>query len=264
MKTLTVIAVVAGSMLAAVAPANAVVETFATYTAVGGANVRFVNSGTNPARTSDARYYTISAPSHTTAGSVLVNFSFLQASLAPFITNISALYTLDATIAPFSPVSSTGAFTQAGLSANFSFVTTQDITISGPGYITTFYAAGSNLLSGSFSGGSILGNINGTSGASFASGTNGSTISYTSDFLTFAPDALLDRAQALTAVTSRFARTTNGALRTFKAVASGQFSSDPAPEVNATVPEPGIWAMLVTGFGLVGFSMRRRSRVPAA
>ena len=32
----------------------------------------------------------------------------------------------------------------------------------------------------------------------------------------------------------------------------------------AAVPEPATWAMMITGFGLVGFAMRKRSHAPAA
>jgi hypothetical protein len=47
-------------------------------------------------------------------------------------------------------------------------------------------------------------------------------------------------------------------LRSFRATATGSFSSDPAPTITA-LPEPGAWAMLIAGFGLVGFAARRRS-----
>lgn len=241
------------------------VTTFATYTAVGGANVRYVNSGTSAARLNDARMFSTSTSTAAGPGGVRVNFSFLQPLLAPFVTNVSAIWTFNGTVAKNSPlVNLGGALIQPGLSSTFSMISTSAITVSGPGLITTTYAAGSNLLSGVFNGGSISGQ--GTSGASFASGVIGSgAISFTSDFLTFDNSTILDRAQSLTAVNPSFAAAPNGAMRTFRAVASGQFSADPSPTiVAAAIPEPASWAMLITGFGLIGAASRRnRKRVPS-
>lgn len=263
LKFLSLAMVAAGAIAAT--PAAAVVTTFATYSAVAGANVRFVNSGNSTVRANDGVMYTTSTPTGTTPGSVLVNFSFLQPLIAPFVTNVSALYTLNAVVAANSAATpTTGAFTQPGLSGTFSFVTTAPIVISGPGFFTTFYAAGSNLLSGSFSNGTILGSVGGSAGSSTASGDNGVTITYTSDFLDFSDAVSLDRAQSLTAVAPTFLPRTgpNFALRSFRAVAGGQFSSDPAPVISAVsaVPEPASWAMLVLGFGIVGVASRSRKR----
>lgn len=265
MKYLPLIAAVAG--LAFAAPAAAVVTTFATFSAVGGTNVRYVNSGASAARTTDATYYTTATPTSTSVGAVLVDFSFINSALAPSVNSISALYTLNATIAKNTPALVLGtSYIQPGLSGTFSFLTTSDITVSGPGLVTTFYAAGSNLLSGTFSGGSIIASRLGTSGASFASGVSGTNISFTSDFLTFGAGAFLDRSTALTAIAPASFLAANGALRTFRAVSGGQFSADPSPIPTATsaVPEPASWAMLITGFSLVGVSMRRRKRTIAA
>lgn len=265
-STLATAGALAVASLALSAPAHAVVETFATYTAVGGANVRYVNSGNGAGRANDATYFTITNPTDTAPGAVLVNFSFLEPLLAPFVTNVAALYTLNSSFARGNPAVGNPNFTISGFSGNFSFVTTSAITVSGPGLITTTYAAGSNLLSGTFSGGSLLGTIGGTAAATFTSGPNSPAFTYTSDFLNFKDDATFDRATSLTAINARLAITANGALRNFRAVNSGQFSSDPAPVAAAAslVPEPASWAMLVAGFGLVGASLRRRSRTVAA
>ena len=48
------------------------------------------------------------------------------------------------------------------------------------------------------------------------------------------------------------------ALRSFQAYSTGSFSSDPEAIVIGSVPEPSVWAMLIAGFGLVGFQARRR------
>ncbi len=267
-KSLLALAMTAATAGAISTPAAAVVVTFATFSATTSANnFRLVNSGNNAARTTDATVYSTATGTATTPGSAPVKFSFLIPQLAPFITDVNALYTLSGSIAKNSPVSSSGFFIQSGYSGSFSFLTTSAITISGPGFITHTYAAGSNLLSGTFSNGNIVGTIGSTSGSAFASGPSGVNITFTSDFLDFSGSALLDRATSLTAVTSPFSKHSglNGALNGFRAVTGGQFSSDPVPIVNFTapVPEPGSWALLVVGFGMVGATLRRRSAVAA-
>ena len=59
------------------------------------------------------------------------------------------------------------------------------------------------------------------------------------------------------------------ALRTFRAVAIGAFSTDGAPTVTldpgTPVPEPVVWGLMVIGFGMLGAQRRRmRSAVTAA
>lgn len=264
-KALTTAGIFAATALTIATPASAIVETFASYSASTSArNLRFVNSGNAGGRTTDATVYTTATGTATTPGAASVKFSFLIPSLAPFVTDIDALYTLNGTIAKDSPVAASGLFVQSGLNGTFSFLTTSAITVSGPGLITTTYAAGSNLLSGSFNNGNFVGNIGGTSGSSFASGPAGTNIVFTSDFLDFSSAVSLDRAQSLTAVSGAFGKHAgiNGSLSSFRAVVGGQFSSDPVPLVNAVagVPEPASWAMMLIGFGLVGVATRRRTR----
>jgi hypothetical protein len=253
--------------LTAAAPAAAVLTTFATYSAVGGANIRFANSGTNAGRTTDAVYYTTATPTANTRGSALVNFSFINSPLTPSVTNLSARYTLDAVVARNSALVIAGTtYIQPGISGTFSYLSTAPITVSGAGLITTTYGAGSNLLSGTFNSGSLIASRLGTSGATFASGVLGTTINFTSDFLSFEALSLLDRSTSLTAIAPGSLPATNGALRSFRAVSGGQFSAEPNPTALAVspTPEPSVWAMLLSGFGLVGFSLRRRKAVAAA
>jgi hypothetical protein len=269
MKLFAFAATLAAALAAvtAAAPAAAVLTTFATYSAVGGANIRFVNSGTSAGRTTDATYYTTATPTSTVRGAALVNFSFINSLIAPSVNNISARYSLDAVVAKNSPLVIAGTtYIQPGISGTFSFLSTAPIVVSGPGLITTVYATGSNLLSGTFSSSSLIASRLGTSGATFASGVIGTTISFTSDFLSFDALSLLDRSTSLTAIAPGSFPGTNGALRTFRAVSGGQFSADPSPTAlaAAAVPEPATWTMLLAGFGLVGFSMRRRKNEVAA
>lgn len=264
MKHIAIAAAV--SALAMATPAAAVLTTFATFTAVGGANIRWLNAGTSVNRLNDATYFTTATPTSTAAGSVVVDFSYINSLLAPAVSNVSALYTLNAVVAKNSPLIVLGTtYIQPGLSGSFSFRSTAPIVVSGPGLVTTFYAAGSNLLSGTFNSGSLVASRLGTSGATFASGTIGTTISFTSDFLSFDALSQLDRATSLTAIAPGSFPATNGALRTFRAVSSGQFSADPSPTaLAAVVPEPASWALLIAGFSMVGVSMRRRKASVAA
>lgn len=265
MKRLAIAAALA--TLTVAAPAAATVTTFASFSPVGGANLRFVNSGTSAGRANDAVYYTTATPTGTSASAVNVNFSFLNTIISPFVTNATAAYRLDAVVAKNSPVTTLGLLLiQGGVSGAFSYKSTSAITVSGPGLITTTYASGSNLLSGSFSGGQILVSTNGTSGSSFATGIIGTNITFTSDFLSFAPGSGLDRSTTFTSITPISLKGANLALRSFRTVTGGTYSADPQPTALAAapVPEPATWAMLIAGFSLIGLSARRRIRTVAA
>lgn len=248
-------ALVAAGAFGAATPASAVVETFAAYQAMSSArNIRFVNSGNSLTRPNDGRLFTTMAGT-TAPGTAMVRFSFLQPELNRFVQNVVAAFTLDAAITAGTPVTG-NPFTQTRLGGSFSFISTADITVN-----STFYAAGSNLLSATFSGAGISGSFGGTSGATAASTLGGATIVYTSDFLDFGETVNRDFGLTMTAVNAPFSQHAgrNAALSTFRAVSSGQFSSDPAPIVNAVIPEPAVWGLMVVGFGLVGVQVRRRT-----
>ncbi|MBV9097214.1 MAG: PEP-CTERM sorting domain-containing protein, partial [Frankiaceae bacterium] len=157
-------------------------------------------------------------------------------------------------------------YQQRGIAGSFSFISTSAITVTGPHFIPHTYAAGSNLLSGSFSSSVLFGA--GSSASTNSSTLGGSTVTFTSDFLDFSNTVERDRGLTLTSIVPSLGRHTglNGALNSFRATAGGQFSSDPAPLINglAVVPEPGVWLLMVAGFGLVGFAARRRTTVVAA
>ncbi len=252
------------------APAAAVVTTFATFSApTSSANLRFVNSGNGSTRTSDGSLYTIASATGTAPAGVAVRFSFLQSAFVtqPAVQNVTARFTLNATVAKNTPalkatLGGSTIFDQGGLSGSFSFVTTSAITVTGPNFVTHAYAAGANLLTGVFTGADLTGKIGGSAGAVDASTLGGATITYTSDFLNFTPTIERDFGLTLTSVAPTFATATgiNKALKSFRTNASGQFSSDPAPVINglAVVPEPGVWLLMVAGFGLVGVAARRR------
>ncbi len=258
-KTVTA-AMLALGAIAVATPASAVITTFAQYQAIGTKGQTYwKNNGTNGSNGTGGSIYTTNTPTSTTPGSRLVSFSLLQPSIAPFVTNVNATYTLLASVAATPAQLLSGFLIQPGISGSFSFLSNAPITIG-----STTYATGSNLLSGTFTQAAIFGARNGTSGSFSASTTSGSSITYTSDFLSFAPTVDRDFSISLTSITGVLQAvptggTPNRALRTFRAFGSGSFSSDPAPVVTA-VPEPAVWGLMIVGFGMVGFQARRRGR----
>lgn len=249
--------------LAWTTPASAVV-TFATFSApTTAANFRFVNSGNATNRTNDATLYSTSTATGTAPGAAIVNFSFLQPQFADYVTNIKAAFTYSATVTKGTPaVSAYGALVQQGISGSFSFLTTAAITVTGPFFETHTYAAGSNLLSGSFSDAALFGS--GSSAGASSSTSGGSVVTFTSDFLDFSNTVDRDRGFTLTSIAPILTMHTgaNHALNSFRASAGGQFSADPAPLVNglSPVPETASWAMMFVGFGGLGYALRRRPK----
>lgn len=261
-KALVVATLSAGALLAATSPAQAVITTFADYSALAGstANIYWKNSGTNGSNGTGGSIYTIASNGATAPGTRNVSFSFLQTSIAPFVTNAVAAFTLNASVANTPANLSSGFLIQPDIAGSFSFKSTTAITIG-----ATTYAAGSNLLSGTFSQATIFGQRGGTSGSFSASSADPlDTISYTSDFLTFDPSSSLDFSLSLTAISSVLLAVSNNgtpvrALRTFRSLSTGSFSSDPAPIVTA-IPEPAVWSLMIVGFGMVGLQTRRRGQ----
>lgn len=233
------------------APAQAVLTTFANFTGINAeTGVRFQNSAPDNVSGTSGSLYTID-PNMNVPGSRLVSFTFLPPELSA-VTNVLASFTLLSTTA--SPAQTVGAFTlQSGLAGTFSFRSTSAISVNGINY-----AAGSNLLSGTFNDVSISGQTNASAAAYNGSTGGGSTILFTSDFVTFVPGTDYDMSISLTSLAPLLFATPGSALRSFEAYSTGSFSSDPAPIVNGGVPEPSAWAMLIAGFGLVGFQARRR------
>jgi hypothetical protein len=256
--------------IGAAAPASAVVVTFATFSdPTTASNFRLANSGSSASlsRMTDAVLYSTSSATATGPGVALVRFSFTQPFLSDFVTNVTAAFTYNATIARGTPaVAAFGGIVQQGITGSFSFLTTTAITVTGPHFVTHTYQAGSNLLSGTFTNATLFGQ--GSSAGTSSSTAGGSVVTFTSDFLNFTPTVERDRGLTLTAINPSLSAHTglNKALNSFRATAGGQFSSDPAPLINglAIVPEPGVWMLMVAGFGLVGVSARRRGRAVAA
>ncbi|MBU6165844.1 MAG: PEP-CTERM sorting domain-containing protein [Alphaproteobacteria bacterium] len=276
MRNLMIMAGVAAAAFAVPAAATDV-TTFANFSAKGGdtANFRWQNgANTNNVATNqasalrfNASFFTIGTNTGTTPGSREVKFTFLQDSLNPFVNDLSASFTMNGTVTGTVATLDGSQIVQTNLSGSFSF--TNNTTIN---FFNRTFAPGSNLLSGTFSQATLSGNRGGTSGGLLGS-TPQTSISYTSDFLTFVGGSDYDMSFGLNSITTQLVTaarlnswnttgTPDSALRSFRALANGQFSSNPAPI--AQVPEPGTWAMMIAGMGLVGFARRRRTITVAA
>jgi hypothetical protein len=249
-----------GAAMAAV-PAQAVVSTFASYSPIGSAkNVRWVLTGSTEG-TTKGTFFSTATGSSNVAGSREVFFSLLQPGTGGAVTNVIALFSLNAatTAGTVATISGAGNISQNTIAGTMSFLSTAPLTVNG-----TVYAAGSNLLTATFSQTQMNGARNSTSAGFTGSTTSGSTLFYTSDFLDFSATVDRDFALGLTSVAAALdasptSATPTRALRTFRAVTGGTFSSDPAALVNG-IPEPEMWAMMVIGFGLVGVTVRSRSK----
>ncbi|MGI4879912.1 MAG: hypothetical protein ACRYG4_20755 [Janthinobacterium lividum] len=243
----TILSLVAAGQFALATPAAAVTEIFASYLpTAAGSNMRYQKTGLN-----DGLIYTVSSSTSVALGSTAVRFSFIGGPLA-------SLGILDASfvfsgIATDNPALSLGGLLIQSLDSGFFGFTYTGLTPLHVGSAT--YTTGSNLLSGSFSGGQIFGTASGSSGSITASTPPTTAVQYTSDFRTFDPLADKDFALALTAITPFLVRVNpDSSINSFRAVSTGAFST----ELGAMVPEPRVWGLFVVGFGLVGVRLRRR------
>lgn len=221
--------------------ASAVVTTFATVTTDARAsNTLWTQDGSGGALVST------STDTATTAGTASVRFSFINTPELAAISNVSSLFQINATAPSGNPASSVGpALVQGGMNGTFSFINTSAITIG-----DTTFAAGSNLLTGIFTGGSITG-LAGGNAASFTA----SSVTFTSDFINLSGVTSSSFAIALDNATPAITATPGTALDGFRARATGSFSADDL--VAGAIPEPGSWMMLIVGFGLAGIALRR-------
>ena len=253
MRLYTTTAIAVAATLTAASPASAVITTFAAFSpAGGGGNVRFLNANGN----SNAVFSTTATNNSTTLGARRVSFNFMNTA-ASAIGTVNANWTLNGAVTNTNASIFGNLIIQPNIVGSFSFISTSAITLG-----STTYATGSNLLSGTFTNATIAGARNGTS-AGFSGSTPSSSIVYTSDFLNLAPGSSYDFGMSLDQISPTLnalptSSTPTRALRSFRAVAGGQFSSDPAPL--AAIPEPATWLQLLADFGIIGVVARRRKR----
>ncbi|MHB8529924.1 MAG: PEPxxWA-CTERM sorting domain-containing protein [Caulobacteraceae bacterium] len=244
--TLATAALGAVSLLALAAPAQAV--TFADYSAT--------NSNANLQWTKTTK--TTGSLSTTGVGDTAsVYFSFLNPVLAS-LKNIAATFTLSASSNTAAFTDTSGDIVQPGLGGTFSFVYSglAPLTVGGHTYTT-----GTDLLSGDFSGAEIVGS--GSVGVAKDSILSGGNVTFTTGIdasqLAFSNAAGSDKGFSLelTSATPLFARS-GKVMRTFSANSTGGFSALLTAGGGGGVPEPATWAMLIAGFAMVGYAVRRR------
>jgi hypothetical protein len=229
------------------------------------ANFRWTNNGTGSSASGLGGSFNTTATSQLTSplGSRSVLFSFTVPGLAPVATGITAILTWNSATPPSQIATEAGGiYTQGGIGGTFSFVSTSAITVG-----TNTYAAGSNLLSGTFGDAAIVGPKGGTFADFDADTSLGQTLVFTSDFIDFSGVTTsafaLDLANIRSTLSTLYAggnpTTPITALRTFRTNAQGAFGYDGEIVVNG-IPEPQTWGLMVVGFGMVGLQVRRRSR----
>jgi PEP-CTERM motif len=239
-------AAVAG-MMAAV-PASAVQVVFAEITLVD-ADRNFLwarSTGSNA---------TLNTFTRSTLGATEVRFSLVG---SPIPVSVLATLTLTGSTNGDPLTATTGPFAQQVDSFGFT-ITTNEAFCFGP----NCFNVGDSLLSAA----SVLNStITGTLGqrtATFSGSTEtGTTLSYSSPLLIFEPGTNYGFDFALTDIDRNLAGSPVTSLGSFRGQISGTFSADPSAVFN--VPEPGTWALMITGMGLVGLARRRRRTVVAA
>lgn len=95
--------------------------------------------------------------------------------------------------------------------------------------------------------------------ASLISTDPSNPISYSSNLLSLPAFDLKNFSLAFTGITPSFTVAANGFGTPFNANIAGSFAGADSEGGTGGVPEPSSWALLVAGFGLVGFAARRRA-----
>jgi hypothetical protein len=129
-------------------------------------------------------------------------------------------------------------------------------------WTTICFNVGDSLLSGTVLNSTITGTL-GVTNALFSGATaSGSTISYSSPLISFNPGSQHSFNFDLLNMSRSIGQSAT-ALGSFRSTISGTFSTDQGAAA-FNVPEPGTWALMIIGMGLVGVARRRRRNVVTA
>lgn len=175
-----------------------------------------------------------------------------------FVSGAKALWSFTGTGTSYAVNTSGNDWSQDFTGGTISFKAVNAITIG-----AKTIAAGGNILSLTFTGGDLMGTVPGTTGSAQVSIPSGGFVTVSSDFLDIPPVKLTDFSISLSNVIPGFTFG-QGGLGTLDGGRFSNFTARASGDFTATVPEPGTWAMLLLGFGLVGFARRRQASAVAA
>lgn len=237
MKILTALAVGFGVIAS---PVAAVTTTFATFSAISSTpSVEYNGSGNGAGAVTS-----VNQP---------VTFRLLDPNGGPTFTDFAATFNLVANTS--SGIVAGGIGIAPVTSGTFSFISATPVTFAG--------STGTNLLSGTFSGGAFTALIGGST-ANYGNSTPPNMVNFTSSFLDFTSSTERGMAFAITGINPLIAAASLGnGPANFAGTIVGSFSADVfAGNELPVVPEPATWALMIGGFGMVGGAMRRRNALP--
>jgi hypothetical protein len=246
-----VLAGMAAVSVLAAAPAAAVQTVYVDFDPLSSArNFLWARTGGN-----GGTFYTYANASPNVAGATPVTFS-LVGSPVP-LSVVADFFLTGTTLAD--PLGSTNpSFTQRVDSFTFGFTATTSFC-----WGQLCFNPGDSLMSGTVTSSAITGTL-GTQGPALFSGTTGtgSGVTISSPLVSFLGGSNLGFAFDLTNLDRSLVGGVSNSLGSFRGNIGGNFSSDPVPVFN--VPEPGTWALMIVGMGLVGMARRRRRTVVTA
>jgi hypothetical protein len=179
----------------------------------------------------------------------LVHFSFLNPDGSVSGTSFDAWMSLTATTGAGTTVS--GLAVLPVLTGSMTFTAASPVTWGGH--------TGTNLLTVNFTGGAFTGLLGGST-ATYGNSTPPNVVNFTSDFLDFTGTNVRDLALAVDAINPPVGSLLFGA-RLHTGSVSGNFGADiSSGNPQGVVPEPGSWALMFAGFGLVGSALRTQRR----
>jgi hypothetical protein len=245
LKKLILGAVAAASVMSAV-PASAVQVVFS--------QVDLLNGNRNFLWARNSSGVTYGTTAGTPFGATPILFSLVG---SPVPVSVAANFLLSGSQVTLPTGVSSGAFTQVVNSFTFNITTATSFC-----YGSNCFNAGDSLLSGTVQNSAITGTLGGLSANFSGSTAGGSVINLSSPLVSFDPGTQYAFNFLLGNMDRPLASAANTSLGSFRSTISGSFSAEPTPTFN--VPEPGTWALMIVGMGLVGVARRRRRKVVAA